>query len=518
MVGKPKPRAPERSAAAPTLFEFGKANVLTERGGQAERAVIGGIMLSGLPALERAEAAGLFAEHFGVPQCEAVFLAMLRLRDRGADIEIIGIEEQLRRTGALELVGGIEGLARFDRHATAQAIESHVQIVRESATARALAHACRSTYEVLVEPDMGGRTIDELASRFKAEVDHIAASGGLRAKLRTASEVSEAALREWDDTNEGRVSLASLGFGMLDEVVVPTRGALVGIVANSGHGKTSFFASVALALQFDLSSDDPYPPMLEDPTPVLIGSAEMTGVQVQNRMASGLARLEGRVITRPIGERPVTRERYVRALNQLSDSRIEYIDDTDAVFFDRLVAAIRAFADKHRDSARVPVVFIDYLQLLVIKGDFDKGVDKYDHALRTLTMLAKDLGIVIVLLMQPVKSREPRLSIKDIREAGTAENHCKIILGIYRPWMARPQEERTKLEAEWHRLVHEYNAAGQRGARLPLEMEQRLERLTAEISEAYIDALKCRDGNMGGVIKFWFEGRFTSFREARPEP
>ena len=97
---------------------------------------------------------------------------------------------------------------------------------------------------------------------------------------------------------------------------------------------------------------------------------------------------------------------------------------------------------------------------------------------------------------------------------GGVDEQCRVVLELAQRLAARD----TDLAVLKAVLGGEYEPVRALRPDLPLELEQRLERLTSEISEAYIDALKCRDGNMGGVIKFWFEGRFTSFREARTEP
>ncbi len=73
---------------------------------EAENAVLGGILLRGREAL--GEVLELITEEdFYQPRAQAVFRAMRILEERGEPIDVITHETQLRRTGELELVGGI---------------------------------------------------------------------------------------------------------------------------------------------------------------------------------------------------------------------------------------------------------------------------------------------------------------------------------------------------------------------------------------------------------------------------
>jgi replicative DNA helicase len=475
-------------------------------------------MLRGNNALVDAEAAGLTAEHFGHPKTRAVFQAATMVRERGEAIDIITLDAQLRRTGELELVGGIEGLAQLDRFATAHALDAHVAVARDAAVGRMLVESCERTVESLLDPDMRGFSIDEVCGRLQADVAHLASSGGVRAQLIGAAEIAEQAMAEWDQRNEGTAPCASIGFAELDDLLVPTPGALIGVLGRSGHGKTALVCSIATALQFDLQADatGSIPPFLEYPTPVLFCSAEMRATQVQNRMASAISRIEGRLITRPNHEPPRVRDRLAAAHRALGQTTIKYMADDDAIHFDRIVSAIHAFAYANRDAAGVPVVVIDYLQLLTISGRFDRNVDRFDHALRILTTMAKSLGIVIILCVQPVKnSATTRLTVADVREAGTLENHAKIIIGLFRPWQVHEPAQRKEGERQWAALRAAEEAALRGGRPLAPHERERLEQLTKEIGTVFIDGLKARDGNTGDSCELVFEGRYTSFRSIR---
>src|SRR5690606_21550574 len=113
---------------------------------EAENAVLGGILLRGREALS--DVLELITEDdFYQPRAQAVFRAMRILEERGEPIDVITLEAQLRRTGELELVGGIEGLARLDKYATAHNIKAHAELILESAQVRNLVVTTREIAE-----------------------------------------------------------------------------------------------------------------------------------------------------------------------------------------------------------------------------------------------------------------------------------------------------------------------------------------------------------------------------------
>lgn len=109
---------------------------------EAEAALLGGVLLRGLDALDDA-LAHVDVDDFYLEQHQAVFRAMVMLAEQRTTIDVVTLSDQLRRCGQLELVGGIEGLARLDRHATAHNITAHAELVAEVARRRRVVIACR---------------------------------------------------------------------------------------------------------------------------------------------------------------------------------------------------------------------------------------------------------------------------------------------------------------------------------------------------------------------------------------
>ena len=128
---------------------------------EAERSVLGAILLTGQQALEPiALEERLQPEHFYREQHALVYQAMLALHQRHEPIDTLTVSDQLTRHGVLERAGGslavdeLAGWVPAAGHA-----RSYARIVRDLATRRALLHA---SYEIQQQTLEGHSSIDEL--------------------------------------------------------------------------------------------------------------------------------------------------------------------------------------------------------------------------------------------------------------------------------------------------------------------------------------------------------------------
>src|SRR2546427_4290090 len=119
MVGKVPPRAPPHSL-------------------DAERAVLGAVLLEGRETLPRVIEV-LRPSDFYTEAHRSIYETMLRLFDRSEPVDLITLNEELRRHGALDAVGGPAALALLVEHASIAAhLSAYAGIVRDMAVLRAL--------------------------------------------------------------------------------------------------------------------------------------------------------------------------------------------------------------------------------------------------------------------------------------------------------------------------------------------------------------------------------------------
>jgi len=104
----------------------------------AERAVLGAILLEGREALPRVVEA-LKESNFYTEAHRAIYRSMLTLFDHGEPVDLLTLQEDLRRTDQLSLVGGPAALALLvETGSVAAYLNSYTAIVRDMAVLREL--------------------------------------------------------------------------------------------------------------------------------------------------------------------------------------------------------------------------------------------------------------------------------------------------------------------------------------------------------------------------------------------
>jgi replicative DNA helicase len=202
---------------------------------EAENAVLGGIMLGGREKL-LAVLTVINEDDFYRPQAQAVFRAMRILEERGEPIDVITLEAQLRRTGEFDLVGGIEGLMRLDKYATAHNIKAHAELILDAARVRRTVIATREIAEEGmaevedVETFCAGaarKVTTAIASKRKGSVVHVrqhmlGVFEGITERQRSA----------------GKLTGVATGFSQLDEMTCGLQPAdLIILAARPSMGK-----------------------------------------------------------------------------------------------------------------------------------------------------------------------------------------------------------------------------------------------------------------------------------------
>ena len=127
---------------------------------EAERSVLGSIILDPTEALATVQDLGLEAEHFHVESHRTIYRALLSLADVGSAIDLVTLTEELRTSGGLDAAGGppyLYGLA--DDVPTSAHVEHYTRIVLE--------HAGRRDLEQI------GRRIQSEALKGEASVEEL---------------------------------------------------------------------------------------------------------------------------------------------------------------------------------------------------------------------------------------------------------------------------------------------------------------------------------------------------------
>src|SRR5437762_6577442 len=400
----------------------------------AERAVLGAVLLEGRETLPRVIEV-LRPSDFYTEAHRSMYDVMLRLFDRGEPVDVLTLQEELRRRDQLEFVGGPAALALLVEQASISAhLHSYAQIVRDMAVLRELIHtstqiitqAFDAKEDVQTLVDDAERRIFSLAER-RLE-DSALPIGKI---LRNTFEYIERLYERKEHvtgvaTSFEKLDLMTSGFQPSDFVIIAGR---------PSTGKTAFALNIAQFAGITLRDK------------VLILSLEMSAQRLVQRMLCAEAKVDSQAVrTGMLQASDWTR--LTSAAGRLSEAPI-FIDDSPNL----TVLEARAKARRMKAEHGLDLVIIDYLQLMRGRGNLDNRQQEIAEISRSLKALAKELTVPVVALSQlsrAVETREqkkPQLS--DLRESGALEQDSDLILFLYRPAMYRddlPEHERNIAE------------------------------------------------------------------------
>jgi replicative DNA helicase len=183
-------------------------------------------------------------------------------------------------------------------------------------------------------------------------------------------------------------------------------------------GKTAFALNVAknMALKNDI--------------PIAFFCLEMTKEQLAQRLLCS----EARVDLHNVRTGYLSTDEWdllTRAADALYRSKI-VVDDEPSLD----PRTLRAKARRIKSEFNIEALFVDYLQLMHLRGSAENRQQEISEISRSLKLLARELNVVVVALSQlsrAVEQREnkrPRLS--DLRESGAIEQDADMVSFLYR--------------------------------------------------------------------------------------
>ena len=431
---------------------------------EAERAVLGSILIESKTINEVADK--LKAEHFYLPEHQAIYRVMIAKMMNNEVIDIVTVLDALKSDGffsgeegkgyLLKLAQSVPSIGNVGRYAT---------IVREQADIRRLIGAARSILDDAMDGSEDFNVLLDSAEQRVYDIRQGRYEGGL-------TPIADTIASNYEKYNsmsnpEERALLVGIPTGLetLDRITTGlNRSDLIVVGARPGVGKSTFLLNVARNVA------------VEQHRTVAVFNLEMSKEQMVNRMLSSEARVSGKQLR--IGNlTPAEWNRIAAAASVLSSAPI-YLDDTPGVTAQEMKARLR----------RIPnlgAVFIDYLQLMHSAVRIDNRVQEVSEITRSLKILAKELNVPIVVCAQLTRASEKqrRPSLVDLRESGSIEQDADQVLFLYREEM---------------------------------HIDQMDDPSTVEIGTGEIIVGKNRHGELGSV-KMNFSGEFTKFSDRTPE-
>ena len=368
---------------------------------------------------------------FRDPKHAAIYQSMLEVNSRtGNPPDLLSVEDNLRRSGRLEMVGGPEALLDIQASIGSVAnVETWCGILRQWAMLREMIGACTSALQLCREP--GGKEIHELLDGIE-QTFFAVRNDFVRSEIRSIAELVEEAAAHFVDLMNKKVEPGiPTGFPDLDKLLGGglKKQEMVVLAARPSIGKTALALNIARNIAMKQVPD-------RKRKSVAFFSLEMSAEQVAQRLLC----TESKVALSSISDGSFNIEetqKLGRGVSALSDANL-FIDPTGGLS----IFELRAKARKLKESeAGLDLVVIDYLQLMHA-GDVSSRDGRQVEVSAIsggIKKLAKDLDIPVLVLSQlnrevektpNNKTARPRLS--NLRESGSIEQDADVVIFLHR--------------------------------------------------------------------------------------
>jgi len=391
---------------------------------ESEQAILGAILLSEKAHYTYVVEEEIKAEDFYRARHRVIFEALLGLFDRGSEIDVLSVTEELKSVGKLEEAGGEEAIQALVTAVPAVGnLRRYAEIVRETAHLRRLLETSYRIQSSVYTRDGDPQQIVDEAERSILEIRM--GDGGQ--DFRAVGDVLHQELQRWDDLAKRGESITGIpsGFADLDQITGGFQpGNLIIIAARPSMGKSALVTNIAENVALHK----------KNPRPVALFSLEMSEGELAQRFIASQAMIKGDDL-RKGRVRDEKWERVLKVAGDYERSKL-YVDDSSDIGLLDIRAKARRLHQSLHDEGGLGLIIIDYLQLMRADGRYDNRVQQVGEMSRGLKILARELKVPVIALSQlsrGVESRpDKRPMLSDLRESGQIEQDADLVMFIYR--------------------------------------------------------------------------------------
>jgi replicative DNA helicase len=383
---------------------------------EAEEAVIGAVIVN--PASFYSVASFLNAEDFFILRHQHIWEALLRLNERGDDIDYVSIVQELRNVDKLDEIGGAAYITQLINNTpTSIHAEVYGRLVERAAIRRRLLSAADRIKLLALDEEL---TVERVMDGAETELFGVSERQlsreliPMREALSLYYDQLEALMQAGAET----VGLPT-GFKDLDKLLGGLQKSdLLVFAGRPGMGKTSWLLSVALnAARLGRR--------------VLIFTMEMGVDQIVQRMVS----MEAAINSQKLRVGNLAQQewaKFVQVVDNLSHFRV-FIDDTPAM----TPLQMRSKCFRLMREHGIDLVILDYMQLMNAGGSYENNrVQEISYISRSMKELARELNVPIISAAQLSRAVEQRQDkrpvLSDLRESGSIEQDSDIVMFLYR--------------------------------------------------------------------------------------
>jgi replicative DNA helicase len=408
---------------------------------EAEKSVLGAILIDSSAINSVAEF--LHPEHFYLAEHQIIYQAMLDSFEKQQPIDLVTIQDVLKKNGNLKKIGGKSYLSDIiNTVPTSAYVEHYGRIVKDQFTKRKLIEISSQ----LVEKSFDEKgDVKKLLDTAEAEIFALAQEHLHRDFIDLKEILGESFERLEEFMKKGlHIRGVTTGFPELDNKLSGFQDSnLIVLAARPGIGKTSLALNIALNAA------------TKEKIPVGFFSLEMSKEELVDRLLVGQADIDAwRLKTGRLSDEDY--RKLTEAMGQLYEAPI-YIDDTPGA----TILEMRTKARKLMVEKKIHLLIVDYLQLADAGKRFDSRVNEVSFVSQGLKNLARELKIPVLAISQLSRAVEQRGTKKpqlaDLRESGAIEQDADVVMFLYY------EEESEDLVDQNKRLVKLYIAKHRNG-------------------------------------------------------
>ena len=415
------------------------------------------------------------ASRFYRPDHRQLYEVLIDLYDQNKPMDLLVLEDELRRRGLLEEIGGREYLIDLSESvASAANCEYYARIVRDKSLLRDLIQCGGQILQDAYDASEPANVVLDDAEKRLFEVTEKRVTN----QAVPIREFLQETLHQIEAIQDGRLTGVASGFNELDDLLGGFQfGDFIVVAARPSMGKTA----LALSMLDYIA--------VAEKIPAAFFSLEMSKLQIAQRMLCSHAHVDMQKLrSRKLSDQDRVKLKTVGG--KLRDYGI-YIDDTPAMS----VMEVRAKARRLKMLHKIEIIFVDYLQLMFDRASKENRQQEIAAISRGLKSLARELNIPVVALAQlnrQVEGRDgnrPRMS--DLRESGAIEQDADVVVLLHREeyYQSKKRSHQGDGAAEPHDSVK---------------------------GQAELIVAKQRNGPVG-TVKLHFTSQFARFDNATPD-
>lgn len=392
---------------------------------EAEMAVLGSMLLDHEAIVLGIEL--LAASCFYKDSHKKIYSAIIKLFDENKAVDLVTVVEELKKTNALDDVGGPAYLANIASSVPTSAnIIHYSKIVKEKYILRNLINAAT---QIASECYNTSHDADNLVDKAEQIIFDIA-SKKVESRSVPLRDVIRSSIETIDNLYQRKENITGLATGFRD-IDIRTAGLqrsdLIVIAGRPSMGKSALAACIAEHVG------------VVEKKPLAFFSLEMSKEQLVQRMLCSHARVDAHKVRTGFLSQ-ADWPRLVTAAGKLSEAPI-FIDDSPGIS----VMELRAKARRLKAQHDIQMIILDYLQLMQGHSKSDNRQQEISEISRSLKALARELSVPLIAISQLSRAVEQRSDhrpqLSDLRESGAIEQDADLVMLLLREEYYNPTEE-----------------------------------------------------------------------------